>query len=154
MNDSEFLASLRPSQARRDLFAANVMYTVHPVTNIRRMRRLVREIKWFVHRGRHGWAPRDTWSLDDYLARVISESVKHLRDTSHGHPGDICDCVDDHHRDCNGMQRWNEILDEIIEGFEASRDPWGLFGESYDAAKAKRDRSLELLKRYWTALWD
>jgi hypothetical protein len=44
-------------------------------------------LREFIHRGRHGWAPRDTWGLDHYLARVMAESIHHLADHSAGWPG-------------------------------------------------------------------
>lgn len=47
----------------------------------------LKELKWFIQRGRRGWADCDTWSLDNYLAKVISESIVYLADNAHGyHP--------------------------------------------------------------------
>jgi hypothetical protein len=50
----------------------------------------LRQVRWFVQRGRRGWADRDMWSLDGYLCRVAGETVARLRDTGHGYP---CSCV-------------------------------------------------------------
>ena len=35
-------------------------------------------VKTFIQRGMRGWADSDTWCLDYYIAKVISEGVKHL----------------------------------------------------------------------------
>jgi hypothetical protein len=35
-------------------------------------------VKTFIQRGIRGWADSDTWCLDYYIAKVISEGVKHL----------------------------------------------------------------------------
>lgn len=33
----------------------------------------------FIHRGRYGWDMGDTWSMDMYLAIVISQMLRHLK---------------------------------------------------------------------------
>ena len=40
----------------------------------------------FWHRGRFGWAPRDTWSLDTHLNHVLAGTLEHLAYHSHGVP--------------------------------------------------------------------
>lgn len=39
-----------------------------------------------VPRGRLGWAPRDTWSGDLYICRVVGEMLLHLAENGHGWP--------------------------------------------------------------------
>lgn len=41
-----------------------------------------------VQRGRRGWAPRDTWSADQYICRVVGEILLYLSEHDHGWPGD------------------------------------------------------------------
>src|SRR5690242_439924 len=47
---------------------------------------------WYVdlytywHRARYGWAPRDVWSLDHHLNRVLAGALEHLANTNHGAP--------------------------------------------------------------------
>ena len=49
-------------------------------------RRAYRRTKTFYQRGKRGYAEEDVWSLDVYLARVISAATADLRDISHGFP--------------------------------------------------------------------
>ena len=44
-----------------------------------------RSIKWFIQRGRRGWADCDAWGFDTYLARVIAEGVERLILVKHGY---------------------------------------------------------------------
>jgi hypothetical protein len=46
----------------------------------------VRDIYTFYHRGRYGWAPRDTWNLDHYLNRVLGCTLQHLAEKTRGTP--------------------------------------------------------------------
>ena len=48
----------------------------------------IREIKWFIQRGRRGWSEEDMWSLDNYLSYIISESLGELAKTSCCYPAD------------------------------------------------------------------
>ena len=48
----------------------------------------LRDVRAFIQRGRRGWADRDTWNLDEYLARVTGQALAHLADTGHGYPDD------------------------------------------------------------------
>jgi hypothetical protein len=43
-----------------------------------RARDLWDDIRTLYRRARHGWAPRDVWSLDHYLNRVLAGSLEHL----------------------------------------------------------------------------
>lgn len=39
-----------------------------------------------IARARHGWAPRDTWSLDGHLCRTLGAMLNHLAEHTHGWP--------------------------------------------------------------------
>lgn len=45
-----------------------------------------KEIKWFVQRGRKGYADCDVWEFDSYLAQVISGGLKELSKNQYGSP--------------------------------------------------------------------
>lgn len=53
---------------------------------IRRIRVFWQDVRTAWHRARYGWAPSDTWNLQDYLAGVMAGSLKHLAETSYGSP--------------------------------------------------------------------
>lgn len=71
-----------------------------------------REITWFIQRGRRGWADCDTWSFDSYLCKVISGGTRYLATHVHGCPHEL-------YKDDN-CAKWDKILIEIAEGFEAN----------------------------------
>lgn len=67
------------------------------------------KIRRFWQRGVRGWANSDCWSLDYSLAKVITDTVKYLRDNSHGYPTGLTPA------------KWRAILDKIIYTFEISQ---------------------------------
>lgn len=85
------------------------------------------KIKSFFQRGYRGWADEDTWGFDGYLAKVISEGCKHLKEHKHGIP---CEYVSfkkdksyeyDEKEGEEGERRWNEVLDKVIFAFDLIR---------------------------------
>jgi len=96
----------------------------------------------FFQRGKRGFADKDVWGFDCYLAEVIAGGLKLLRKNHGGHPLRLTD------------EKWNSILDEIIEGFEARNNC-----ESYEEflsieVDKKLNKSLELFAKYFQNLWD
>lgn len=89
-------------------------------------KRLYREAKWFIQRGRRGWADCDTWSLDDYLSGWLPGALRHLKEHKHGVPCNMfeaADCDEDGNSTEAGMKtasaRWDDIMDKMIAGFKA-----------------------------------
>lgn len=52
---------------------------------------LRRDISEFYLHGMYGWAPRDLWSLDNYLAKIISETLYAMSENTNGVPSEIVD---------------------------------------------------------------
>jgi len=67
-----------------------------------------RAIKRFIQRGTRGWSNEDTWGLSGYLARVLSESIRHLKENNHGMPIDLTE------------GQWIDILNKISDTFETA----------------------------------
>ncbi len=65
--------------------------------------------KWWYQRAKRGYADCDIWSLDGYLNSWLPKALRHLKETSHGHPGNV-----------QGFKTWQNILERIALGFEAS----------------------------------
>jgi hypothetical protein len=91
----------------------------HPV-------KLFREMKWFYQRGKRGWADKDTWSLDSYLANWLPDALSYLKTHTHGIPVSAFEGLpvneegyynDSEHK--TAEERWNVILDKMILGFQA-----------------------------------
>jgi len=67
---------------------------------------LPKEIKWFIQRGKRGYADCDTWSLCSYLPEVIFKSVEHLSKHLCSHPCDVT------------FKQWKIILKKIVNSFK------------------------------------
>lgn len=80
-------------------------------------------------RARYGYGHRDVWSLDSYLARIISGGTKKLAETTYVHPTFM------------EKDEWIQTLKEISEDF-ADYDPW------------ERIPDMERLGKYFPHLWD
>jgi len=39
---------------------------------------LLRKIKWFIQRGKRGWADCDAWDFNTYVAGIIKEGTEYL----------------------------------------------------------------------------
>ena len=102
-----------------------------------------KEVKWFLQRGRRGFSDRDIWSFDYYLAKVIHEGTKRLKENKSGYPSDMTE------------EDWDQILGKISNGFgrllEFSEDP-----ELWDDKKvmAEIEEGKQLLVKYFESLWD
>lgn len=109
---------------------------------------LYRKIKSFIQRGRRGWADEDTWDLDCYLAKVISETTKHLAKNTNSYPTDLT------------PQEWTKILKRISKDIIApvvldeSINNMGNYNKENKKAYEKQKDALKLLTCYFNDLWD
>lgn len=115
----------------------------------------MQDIYTFYHRGRYGWAPRDTWSLDGYLNHVLAGTLEYLAEHSHGSAYPLTD------EDPNG-ERWPADLRRWAHAF--SEDPQEV--DIYDAPDYTQHRAEEIRRRQnlhtalkeiepvWESLWD
>lgn len=124
-------------------------------------RRWVIAARRFITRGRRGWAPSDTWGMDDYICRVIGEMTAHLKEHTHGHPCQgVTECwrsTPDNPRECNCQERWNETLDKISGPLLAYRTHWDedtyKAGQDQKIIEAAQD-ALRLLADHLPSMWD
>lgn len=115
-----------------------------------------RDLIAFWQRGKRGWANRDTWNMDVYLATVLGPMLRHLAATDLGCPPgfgteikegmNIMDMESNH-------EAWKAYLEEIASGFDAylavseSEDRF-----SHDAYKPAMEKMRKLFD-YYHALW-
>ena len=73
-------------------------------------------IKWFIQRGKRGYADCDIWDFDFYLSKIISKGIKDLKSQIYGVSNDFIS------KDGKNiyLNKWKTVLDEIIWTFEAS----------------------------------
>jgi len=79
---------------------------------------LFRELKWAAQRVYRGWDDRVIWSIDMYLAKMLPIWLRKQKEQKLGIPplvlhGDEIDIEE-------SEKAWNDILDKMIEGFEAA----------------------------------
>ena len=120
-----------------------------------------RKIKSFFQRGFRGWADEDTWGFDLYLAKIISQGLKHLKKCQLGCPKDICNKYDNRkdltqkQKDKLMIKEWKIKLDMIIRGFEIVPK---LFEEKKYIKKEgyiyEFERGVDMFKKYFLDLWD
>ena len=87
-----------------------------------------------------GVIPCQTWNLNLILAMELYTYVKAFRDITPGYPA----CFEN-------IEEWYAVLDEIADGFAdyiTRRDEI-----DFNADYPKLNRSFNLLKEYWEALW-
>lgn len=160
MSGDEFIEYL-DALSRNTPVYKRIYYAIYRNLRPREIRyRFNKAVTWKIQRANRGWSVYDTWSFDDYLATVLAGGIKHLREHNHGHPVTVCSCPDKAHTEpgawdtCDGEARWNEILDEMVEGFEAYTHVHDLDYAQEQEARAKCRRSLELMTEHFGSLWD
>ena len=138
-------------------------------------RTLYCEIKWFLQRGRRGWADRDTWSMDSYLERVIPGMLIRLANAAHGYPcqNKTCDkqcyscnqCPPQICDSCKCQEEWEAGLLKTATIFRyLQENPWdercssAMSGaelvEESKKDEQMRKEALEWLFNNWESLWD
>ena len=134
-----------------------------------------RDLYAFYHRGRYGWAPRDTWSLDHYLNRVMGCTLKHLAEHTHGTPSgyphkknppmDQYGPVTDHEQWQKDLRRWSvAFLDlhawddhEEMDAYDTYRgnpDGYKIIRKMEENRRQRVERALKELAPWWGGLWD
>lgn len=83
-----------------------------------RLRTYTKPFKYGYQRMTRGWADCDTWNLDDHLADILPEMLKHLRDNTNGYPSELMRENDP--EGSLGFADWKSILTLMALGFEAA----------------------------------
>jgi len=134
-----------------------------------------RDIATFYRRGRYGWAPRDTWSLDYYLAQVLAGTLTHLSEHGHGSPGtypyhqamvltadgprlfdpltdNYTDVICDHELWRADQARWAKAFQDILKSSHQDDVNKWLDEEkrAYDAVS----KALQEMSPWFGSLWD
>lgn len=76
---------------------------------------IVATSRWLKHcwqRAFRGWADCDCWGIASYLVEIMPPMLKRFKADMHGYPG---------WGQASTPEKWDAVLDKIIEGFEAGR---------------------------------
>ncbi|KKK59041.1 hypothetical protein LCGC14_3038370 [marine sediment metagenome] len=84
-----------------------------------KVRLFPREVKWFIQRGKRGYADSDCWGIDFYLVDIIPKMIKQLKGNRGGVPSCMFEDADDDSDKSweKARKKWYKILDEIIKSF-------------------------------------
>jgi hypothetical protein len=148
------------------MFGYRTGYTItHPWNIYKGIRN---EIKWAWQRVFRGYDNRIIWSLDYYLSEMLPIWLRELKQEKAGIPT-VCFEEDDWDNDkceykkgaieraCN---KWDDILDGMIEGFEAHKKAeddctsWKIGTPEYEEYRKKFNKGMDLFKEYFNCLWD
>lgn len=109
------------------------------VPQIRKLKRYLR-FKW--QRKTRGWDDSELWNLDITLAQFLAPRLRRLTEITYSYPPNMT------------FEAWKGILLEMAEGFEIYQHKFDFGHELSLKDYEKVQRSLELLAKYFTHLWD
>lgn len=116
---------------------------------MKKIKNLINEIKWFIQRGKRGYADCDLWDFHTYHARLMYNGLRDFNKMKHGYPAYLEPGI------------WDDIISQIADGFEAAEkianDDGELFEEIPNLRNelvAKFHKAIMLLKTYYFHLWD
>jgi len=119
----------------RGLFCKVTNFTYH-----------IKRIKWFIQRGKRGYSDYDWWEMDTYLTSIILPMLRRLRANSCGFPVRAVT-----------PERWDKLLDEMIECFELAEKIGGYIyetSEEMDIAYKMFQRKMRVFAKWFFCLWD
>ena len=124
------------------------------------IRSLPKHIKWFLQRGKRGYADCDLWCLFGYISDIMVDALKQFEEMHHGHPGYLTD------------DEWTKKLNEMREGFEFYKNVEDIESEAFNKFGNKRkagkllwleyvekqrkiaEKKLNVFIKYFEHLWD
>ena len=115
------------------------------------------KVKWAYQRLTRGWDDRAVWDMDYYLAELIPQLVKELKEKGQGFPsemipGDASGEITEEMEKA-GREKWGGILDSIIEGFEEYNQVRNCVMHP-DYKMVKFEKGFKLFKKHFSSLWD
>lgn len=118
------------------------------------IKRIPSEIKWFWQRGRHGYSDRDLWSLDVYFADMISKSMVDLIRNLDRYVEVTPEFKYDLWSIAFGMRLYHNFMTQDTP--ELCRDDpeyFKKYEEREEKVKKTLERSIDLFKKHFSALW-
>jgi hypothetical protein len=129
------------------------------------LRHIEHQIEYAWQRVFRGWDDRVIWSIDYHMAVVVPEWIRTLKVRQHGIPMSMFEGLEEERFE-NGVigygdenmkiasDKWNNILDEIANGFEAYNKIDDLPYNEREKAFEKFNEVFDLFKKYYADLWD
>ncbi len=115
---------------------------------------ILREIKWFIQRGKRGWADSDAWSLNCYLSDWIPDALRCIKKHQGGCPSSLANIKSTDKQWKKAQKKWDIILNQIIKGFEASKKQDDIVThKKWEKLEKKRLKGMKLFVKWYHALW-
>lgn len=115
----------------------------------------LRDLKWWFQKKRRGWSDKEIWNLDNTIVEWLVPRLKEFKKITQGYPGNL-----------ESFEQWQDILDEMIFGFEWKDNEWyaeNVFGLQEEEKNEKMKEFKDLMKRaeegrilfakYFCGLW-
>jgi len=117
------------------------------------------EIRCFFQRAIWGYDEAFHWNISGRISKILVPALKQLRDEGWTIPNDFALRDEDGQLSDEGVQRWKNVLDKMIDGFQAHLD---LNGSDFDwsdkeavkKAEETRKKGLKLFAKYFAKLAD
>lgn len=111
-------------------------YIAHPLELIREC---VDNARWFIQRGKRGYADCDVWSLDYYLSGWLPKALREHKNNSQSYPKGLT------------QKKWQAMLEKMAKGFDEC-DVNSL--EKWQKAEIKKQEYRKLFAEWYWDLWD
>lgn len=111
----------------------------------------IHRLRWTWQRATRGYDDPSLWSLNYALAKLTVAGVKAMREWGHGYPGEFSEEYAG--EGAGGWEKWNDILRQIEEGFQAWLDEDGWFHDKPEQEE-KFKNGMALYAHWFGALWD
>ena len=123
------------------------------------------KIKYKIQRIKRGWSDQDNWNFMDYMCDIIPPMIRQMKKNSISCSPEFYDEKNVN----NECKQWEDILEEIAQGFEAGKaisdltTRWIKIDGRYDAQAdieaqkllaKKLDRGMELFGKHFLNLVD
>jgi hypothetical protein len=102
-----------------------------------------RKLKWFIQRGKTGYADCDLWSLDWYLNSWMPKALRQFKGNTCGIPMGLSE------------KRWYAILEDMIIGFESNKkiQEMDYKNDEYEELLKKSKKGINLFAKYYNCIW-
>lgn len=107
-------------------------------TLIYKIKDILKNLKWKLQKIFRGYSDIEMWNLDDTISKWIVPKLKEFKKTAQGYPAYL-----------NSFEQWQDILDEMIFGFEWPTEETEWYAENvfYLTGDAKEEKIKEFEAR-------
>jgi hypothetical protein len=111
---------------------------------------IIKQIRYFIQRGKRGYSDCDLWGFDCYLSSVISKGLRQLSNQKESYPVFL-----------KSVKQWGKILNKIADGIEAPNKsnedidlPFEEWKSNLENSYKKQQKALKLFSKYFNNFWD